>query len=457
MIMSEPAISVRNLSKWYQLGVISRQTLTDEVRFWWHRFRGRDPRIEMSKIPLGTSATEQRRVEAENARNPRFWALRDVSFDVQPGEIVGIIGRNGAGKSTLLKLLSRITVPSSGEIAINGRVGSLLEVGTGFHPELTGRENVYMNGTILGMRKSEIDGKFDEIVSFAEIEQFIDTPVKRYSSGMYVRLAFAVAAHLEPEILVVDEVLAVGDMSFQKKCLGKMSDVGLEGRTVLFVSHNMPAVMRLCKKGLLLDQGEVKAWGPIEDVVGQYTDKIMASGSSRSWKEDNAPGSNAVKLVSASITTVSGEGLLVADVEEAVLLNIYYKVFSPGERFRCCVTFNTQGVCAFTTLEPEEQVHPTAGLYCSRVEIPGNMLAEGEYSVNVTIMASRGVKVRHVAVRNVLSFQVVDSLRGGSARGDYAEGFAGVVRPKLPWTMSCESEMSSLFAPSVQPSVDKHN
>lgn len=438
--MSDSAISVRNLSKCYQLGVISRQTLTDEVRFWWHKLCGRDPKMHMSQIPLGTSATEQRRLEAENAGNPRFLALRDVSFDVQPGEIVGIIGRNGAGKSTLLKLLSRITVPSSGEIVINGRVGSLLEVGTGFHPELTGRENVYMNGTILGMKKHEIDAKFDEIVAFSEIEQFIDTPVKRYSSGMYVRLAFAVAAHLEPEILVVDEVLAVGDMSFQKKCLGKMSDVGLDGRTVLFVSHNMPAVMRLCKQGLLLDQGEVKAWGPIEEVVGRYTQEIMSSGSSRVWMEEKAPGSNVVKLVSASITSASKEALLVADIDEPVVLNIYYNVLRAEERFRCCVTFNTQGVCAFTALEPEEKVHPRKGLYCSKVEVPGNLLAEGEYSVNVTIMASRGVKIRHVAVRNVLSFQVVDSMHGDSARGDYAEGFAGIVRPKLDWTMSYEGE-----------------
>lgn len=253
--MTEPAISVRGLSKCYKLGRIGRHTLADEVRFWWHRFRGRDPRQHMSKI--GHTATEVRKIEAEQKGNKDFWALKDVSFDVQSGEVVGIIGRNGAGKSTLLKLLTRITEPTAGEAIINGRVSSLLEVGTGFHPELTGRENIYMNGTILGMKMREIEKKFDEIVAFSEIEKFIDTPVKRYSSGMYVRLAFAVAAHLEPEILLVDEVLAVGDAIFQKKCLSKMGDVAKQGRTVFFVSHNMAAVQNLCTRCLVLKDGAV--------------------------------------------------------------------------------------------------------------------------------------------------------------------------------------------------------
>jgi len=265
----KPAISVRNLSKCYKLGVISRKTLVDEVRYWWSKIRGKDPREHFTTV--GHNATEDRRIEAENAGDDRFWALKDVSFDVQPGEVVGVIGKNGVGKSTLLKILTRITEPTSGEAIINGRVGSLLEVGTGFHPELTGRENIFMNGTILGMKKREVDDRFDEIVAFSELEQFIDTPVKRYSSGMYVRLAFAVAAHLDPEILLVDEVLAVGDAAFQKKCLGKIGEVAKEGRTVLFVSHNMQAIQYLCSSAILLDRGIIV----VKDKAGYVTKKYL--------------------------------------------------------------------------------------------------------------------------------------------------------------------------------------
>jgi len=229
--MSNTVIRVENLSKQYRLGTLNHGTLYRDLQSWWARKRGReDPNSR-----IGTSDHSQ-------SNNDTFWALKDVSFSVEKGEVVGIIGRNGAGKSTLLKILSRVTAPTTGEVKVKGRIASLLEVGTGFHPELTGRENIYLNGSILGMKKREIDAKFDEIVKFAEIEKFLDTPVKRYSSGMYVRLAFAVAAHLEPEILIIDEVLAVGDAAFQKKCLGKMKDVSTkEGRTVLFVSHNMGA------------------------------------------------------------------------------------------------------------------------------------------------------------------------------------------------------------------------
>lgn len=243
-------IEVRGVSKRYRLGQIGLTSLRAELERWWQRRRGVD----------GTGAAVE-----------DFWALRDVSFDVQPGEVMGIIGRNGAGKSTLLKILSEITEPTEGEIRLRGRTASLLEVGTGFHPELSGRENVFLNGAILGMRRAEIVRKFDEIVAFAEVDQFIDTPVKRYSSGMYVRLAFAVAAHLEPEILVVDEVLAVGDHAFQQKCLGKMQDVAQrEGRTVLFVSHNMAAVTRLCDRAVHLARGGVAAMGPARKIVGSY-------------------------------------------------------------------------------------------------------------------------------------------------------------------------------------------
>jgi lipopolysaccharide transport system ATP-binding protein len=257
--MPNTVISVEDLSKSYQLGIIGTGTFRGDAQSWWAKLRGLpDPHLKIGEKDHG------------NRQGETLWALKDVNFEVQQGEALGIIGRNGAGKSTLLKILSRVTAPTSGEVKVKGRIASLLEVGTGFHPELTGRENIYLNGAILGMKKAEIARKFDEIVDFSGVEQFIDTPVKRYSSGMYVRLAFAVAAHLEPEILIVDEVLAVGDAEFQKKCLGKMSDVAHEGRTVLFVSHNMAAVRNLCSSCIILKKGEISIQGPVETTINNY-------------------------------------------------------------------------------------------------------------------------------------------------------------------------------------------
>ena len=253
-----PIISIENVSKSYRLGVIGSGTLREDLQSWWHRKRGLpDPnrRVDQAHLPV---------------EGHTLWALQDVSLEIRQGEVWDIIGRNGAGKSTLLKILSRVTAPTSGRVRVKGRVASLLEVGTGFHPELTGRENIFLNGAILGMTKAEVVRKFDEIVAFSEIEEFIDTPVKRYSSGMYVRLAFAVAAHLEPEILVVDEVLAVGDSAFQKKCLGKMGDIANEGRTVLFVSHNMSAVKGLTKQAVWLEKGRVRQVGDKDEIVRGY-------------------------------------------------------------------------------------------------------------------------------------------------------------------------------------------
>ena len=267
--MSKPIIEVKGLSKRYKLGVFNAKTLREEAEAFLARFARKKLKSgnaeNLKDSPLVT------RHPSLSSQSDEFWALRDVSFDVQPGEVIGVIGRNGAGKSTLLKILSRITEPTSGEARIRGRVASLLEVGTGFHPELTGRENIFLNGAILGMTKQEIRNKFDEIVEFAEVEQFVDTPVKRYSSGMYVRLAFAVAAHLEPEILIVDEVLAVGDAAFQKKCLGKMREVSAgQGRTVIFVSHNMGAVRSLCSRVCALRGGKVYALGETGPIVEEY-------------------------------------------------------------------------------------------------------------------------------------------------------------------------------------------
>ena len=301
---------------------------------------------------------------------------------MEQGEVLGIIGKNGAGKTTLLKVLTRITEPTSGTAIINGRVASLLEVGTGFHPELTGRENIFLNGSILGMRKEvmrkeEIDRKFDEIVDFSEIEKFIDTPVKRYSSGMYVRLAFAVAAHLEPEILVIDEVLAVGDAAFQKRCLTRMSEVGREERTVLFVSHNMPAVLRLCTRCILLDNGYLKAIGPTDEIVDRYMQGIAEAGSNRIWKDDDqGAGDDVVRLLSASLINDIGEVVSIAEIDQKLFLQIRYRTLRRSLKFRCTVAFNTHGVCAFTTMEAFEQERKTPGIYLSTLTIPPNLLAE---------------------------------------------------------------------------------
>jgi len=254
-------ISVENISKQYRLGEISTGTISHDLNRWWAKLRGKeDPYSKIGSV----------NDRSQKADSDYVWSLKDVSFDVKQGEVLGVIGRNGAGKSTLLKVLSKVTKPTSGNIKVKGRIASLLEVGTGFHPELTGRENIFLNGAILGMTKAEIRSKFDEIVAFSGCERYIDTPVKRYSSGMYVRLAFAVAAHLEPEILIIDEVLAVGDAEFQKKCLGKMKDVAGEGRTVLFVSHNMGAIRGLCTQGVFMEYGEVKGLGDINNVVDMY-------------------------------------------------------------------------------------------------------------------------------------------------------------------------------------------
>ncbi len=263
-----PVIQVSNLSKSYRLGVIGSRTISEDLNRWWARLRKQpDPYLRIGQEDLSNRIGE------------RIWALKDINFDVQQGEVLGIIGRNGAGKSTLLKILSRVTAPTSGEVRVKGRIASLLEVGTGFHPELTGRENVFLNGAILGMKREEIERKFDEIVDFSGVEKFIDTPVKRYSSGMYVRLAFAVAAHLEPEILIVDEVLAVGDAEFQKKCLGKMGEVAGEGRTVLFVSHNMGAIQQLCPNAILICSGQISQQGESSSVISYYLDDAIKTQS----------------------------------------------------------------------------------------------------------------------------------------------------------------------------------
>jgi lipopolysaccharide transport system ATP-binding protein len=367
-----------------------------------------------------------------------FWALQDASFEIKHGEVIGIIGRNGAGKSTLLKLLSRITEPTRGRAEINGRVGSLLEVGTGFDPELTGRENVYLNGIILGMRKAEIKRKFDEIVAFAEVEQFIDTPVKRYSSGMRVRLAFAVAAHLEPEIVLLDEVLAVGDARFQKKCLQKMEDVGHQGRTVLFVSHNMPSISRICPRTLLLEEGRITRDGPSSQVIGAYLDSGSGTTAVREWPDrGRAPGNQSIRLRAVRVRGESGDILATADIRRPVGIDVEYDILRPGIVPLINVDFyNEEGVFAFGAQDTDaewRQRPRAAGRYASTAWIPGNLLSEGRLFVYAGLCTLNPLVSVHYE-HNAVAFHVVDTLDGDSARGDYPGAMPGVVRPMLKWS-----------------------
>jgi lipopolysaccharide transport system ATP-binding protein len=320
--VSDVVVQVERLSKVYRLGTVNHGTLRQDLESWWARKRGLpDPN---SRVGGAESAQE--------SRPEPFWALRDVSFDVTAGDVVGIVGRNGAGKSTLLKILSRVTTPTAGEVRLRGRVGSLLEVGTGFHPELTGRENVFQNGAILGMSWKEIARRFDEIVAFAEVESFIDTPVKRYSSGMSMRLAFAVAAHLEPEILIVDEVLAVGDAAFQKKCLGKIQDVSGEGRTVLFVSHNMGAVLRLCRRGIVLDHGQVIFDGDQATAVETY--QGLAFGTGDRWANADRFGDRSIEILGCRLASLDGDTLSAICPGQGFRLHVDFRAARPVEDVR---------------------------------------------------------------------------------------------------------------------------
>lgn len=366
-----------------------------------------------------------------------LWALKKVSFEVNKGEVVGIIGTNGAGKSTLLKVLCKITKPTAGRAEIIGRVSSLLEVGTGFHPELTGRENIYLNGTILGMRKYEIDNKFDEIVEFSGVSKFIDTPVKRYSSGMKVRLAFSVAAHLEPEILIVDEVLAVGDADFQRKCIAKMDDVGKTGRTVLFVSHNMQAVARLCTRSVLMAGGRVIDDGPSEKVISTYLNSEVGSSASKEWKEsESAPGNDISRVRAVRIVSEESEVSQHIDINRPFRIEMEYDVFESGfillPNFH---VFNDQEIEVFSVVDVDpnwRRRKRPAGRYVSSVEVPANLMAEGVFSVKAVLITLEPLTVLF-SCPSVVAFTIIDKQDGTTARGDYIGKLHGVMRPLLEW------------------------
>ncbi|MDE2060230.1 MAG: ATP-binding cassette domain-containing protein [candidate division NC10 bacterium] len=425
--MTDIAIRAENLGKLYRIGHRERyralrDTLTDAMYAPLRRIRSA---FQRPSVPASEHANEDN----------TFWALKDVSFEIMCGEVVGIIGRNGAGKSTLLKILSRITEPTEGTVELHGRVGSLLEVGTGFHPELTGRENIYLNGAILGMKRIELDRKFDEIVAFAEIEKFLDTPVKHYSSGMYVRLAFAVAAHLEPEILLVDEVLAVGDAAFQKKCLGKMSDVSKAGRTVLFVSHNMQAVNSLCSRGIFLSTGKIAGSGDVASVVKVYLASATGHVPERLeqvWDDmDTAPGNDKIRLHRIAVVPEGSAHLI--DLTTSFRVEIEYWNLTPLTRLHidlCLYTLEDSPV--FETLswkEPHWHDKPfPSGLFRSTCHIPGDLLNEGTYRIRVLFVddCSRKLYDNHEAT----TFAVHEM----AGRQDLWYGkFIGPVRPQLQW------------------------
>jgi lipopolysaccharide transport system ATP-binding protein len=372
-------------------------------------------------------------------KTQELWALDDVSFEVEEGEVLGVIGRNGAGKSTLLKVLTRITNPTRGRVEIRGRVGSLLEVGTGFHPELTGRENIYLNGAILGMKRREIQQKLPDMIEFSGVESFLDTPVKRYSSGMYVRLAFSVAAHLEPEILLVDEVLAVGDAEFQRRCLGRMEDFGANGRTVLFVSHNMQAVAQLCDRAILMENGRIARDGPSADVVAHYLQTSAGVGSRRTWDDlESAPGDDVVRLRSVRIVDRDGETVDYVDVREPVGVELAFHVLREGTAVVPKLKLVAAGRIAFNAMDVDPRwSEPTSpGEYVATAWIPGNYLNEGLMSIDAAVCSIRSPKLHHhVSVHEAVSFHVQDPAEGDSARGTFTGQWRGVVRPLLDWTV----------------------
>ncbi len=417
-MMEGIAIRVSDVHKRYRLGVFGGTTLAEDIKAWWAKVNGRpDPRV-----PIGKEYMAQRAGEF-------FLALRGLSFDVHQGEIVGVIGRNGAGKSTLLKLMSRITSPTSGTIRIKGRTSSLLEVGTGFNPELTGRENIFLNGAILGMRKHEIEAKLDEIIAFSGIEHHIDSPVKRYSSGMRVRLGFAVAAHLEPEVLIIDEVLAVGDAEFQRKCLGKMKDVASSGRTILFVSHNMTSVRSLCNRVIWLQDGKVAMDGPSEEVVTAYLRTYASLNDTVEWGAEAAPGNERVRLRSVSVEHDQNKGLLTWRSPISIRIGFDNMDIADGTLNVGILLFNGDDVLLFSSsLMERTRARTQVGWNCVRCIIPAEFLNVGDY--RVTVMFYHNAK-RLLRVDETVAFAVHDTEREGAWHGRRK----GVVIPALTWEL----------------------
>ena len=413
----KPVIKVESLGKQYRIGT-------------------QDSAYATLRETLVTRASSLWKWQRQKSKT--IWALRHVGFEVKPGEVVGIIGRNGAGKTTLLKVLSRITEPTTGRVELHGRVGSLLEVGTGFHPELTGRENIYLNGSILGMRRREIDQRFDEIVAFAEVAEFVDTPVKRYSSGMYLRLAFAVAAHLETEILLVDEVLAVGDVQFQKKCMGKIEEVAGQGRTVLFVSHNMPAVQRLCSRGILLSNGEVARDGDVRTAVQEYLTLDLGQAGERTWPDnETAPGDRVARLMAVRALNSKAEVASEFSVRDDWYLEVEFRILVEGFNVNVNIfLYDESGTLIFVAgdFQDAEWQHKTRqpGVHRSRCRIPADLLNDCTIRVLAALYSPpstlRGIE------KDAISVRINEDLSTSGARGFYPGPWpGGAVRPALQW------------------------
>lgn len=430
------AIKVENVSKIYRLG--AKEEAEDSlVRSFAKMIRSPVKNYKKYHSLYNFSDLDFDNPDA-NENPDILWALRNVSFEVTKGEVVGIIGRNGAGKSTLLKILSRITSPVRGCIEIHGRSSSLLEVGTGFHPELTGRENIYLNATILGMRKKEVDDKFDEIVEFSGIEKFLDTPVKRYSSGMAVRLAFSVAAHLEPEILIIDEVLAVGDAAFQEKCLNKMQDVGSSGKTVFFVSHNMSAVTRLCERVIMLENGQVIADGPAKEIVSDYMHGGAQAMAERIWDDPfRAPGGEIARLRGVRIKGEDGKTVDSIDIRSTVAFEMTFEVIEGGYLLLPHFLLrNDEGVEVFMTIDVDPEWRKKKrpkGNYVSTVRVPGNYLSEGLHYLTASMVALEPRSFPLFDEDDIICFKVVDPMEGNLSRGDWMHSLPGIVRPLLEW------------------------
>lgn len=422
--MSKVVLKAENISKQYRLGQFGTGTIAHDINRIIARIRGKeDPYLKVGEANDRSKA----------GGSDYVWSLRDINFEVKQGEVLGIIGKNGAGKSTLLKILSQVTTPTTGEVKVRGRIASLLEVGTGFHPDLSGRENIFLNGAILGMKKHEIRSKLDEIVEFSGVAKYLDTPVKRYSSGMMVRLGFAVAAHLEPEILIVDEVLAVGDAEFQKKCMGKMKDVSGEGRTVLFVSHNMPAVKNLCNKGLLIEKGMIKAMDEINPIVAAYLSNESINNRWELTTAQNIRQSSKFNIHSICVKDTNGKQLTDFNISESFVVEIEFEVFASGESVGFSVVFSdSEGNCLFGSLNNNEpnfyNKRMEKGVYTARCEVYGNLFNNVELVVSVIGFGPQWTD--SFVIENALKINGVDD---GVLKGDYFGEYGGTLRPKLNW------------------------
>lgn len=418
------ALKAENISKQYRLGQVGTGTLTHDLNRFWHQIRGK----ENPYLKIGEANDR-----SSKGSSDYVWSLRDIDFEVEQGDAVGIIGRNGAGKSTLLKILSKVTKPTTGKIYTNGRIASLLEVGTGFHPEMTGRENIFLNGAILGMTKKEITRKFDEIVDFSGVERYVDTPVKRYSSGMYVRLAFAVAAHLESEILIVDEVLAVGDAEFQKKCLGKMGDVSKgEGRTVLFVSHNMAAIERLCTHSIFLKNGNLIDHGITQNIISKYISENQELNEIVEFEDEII---NNTQIHTVWLENQNGDKTTDFYANEEVFICMKFTNYSEAVSLIHALSITNEMdvvVLASHDLNQEVKIRQKNKTYVVKCKIPSNFLNEGLFNCSIGLIDALTYQP-FLFKNDILKFRIKDKFDGTSARGFYTGAFPGVVRPILDW------------------------